>query len=95
MRRRRLTMSLSPEAAGEADEAQREIAFRLPNGADQEAVSPLLAENEAQALTLLLARCIQRIGAPHRQKRSVSQPFPPWHGPRSRPRWSGWRPRWS
>lgn len=55
-------MSLSPEAAGGDSAAQREIVFRLPNGADQEVASPLLAENEAQALTLLLTRCIQRIG---------------------------------
>jgi hypothetical protein len=53
-------ISLSEAAADGAD--RREVIFRLPNGADQEAVSPLLAENEAQALTRLLARCIQRIG---------------------------------
>jgi len=51
-------MTLS-SAAGEAD---REIHFRLPNGADQELISPILAENEAKALALLLARCIRRIG---------------------------------
>ncbi len=56
------TMTLSPKAASTDDAAQSEIVFRLPSGADQEAVSPLLAENEAQALTLLLARCVQRIG---------------------------------
>jgi hypothetical protein len=55
-------MTLSPAAAGEADPADREIHFRLPNGADQELISPLLTENEAKALTLLLACCIQRIG---------------------------------
>ena len=55
-------MTLSPAAAGEADPVDREIHFRLPNGADQELISPLLMENEAKALTLLLARCIQRIG---------------------------------
>lgn len=56
------TMILSPDAVGEADPAGRQIHFRLPNGGDQELISPLLAENEARALTLLLARCIQRIG---------------------------------
>ncbi|MBP2326546.1 hypothetical protein JOF56_006931 [Kibdelosporangium banguiense] len=42
-----------------------ELAFRLPNGADQEALSPLLQDNEAAALTGLLGRCVTRIG-PHR-----------------------------
>lgn len=56
------TVMLSPEIAGELGEEERQITFRLPNGADQETVSPLLAENEALALTKLLGRCIQRIG---------------------------------
>lgn len=57
-------MTLSPEAAvlGNDGERHREVLFRLPNGGDQEALSPLLAHNEAQALTQLLARCIQRMG---------------------------------
>lgn len=41
----------------------REVAFRLPTGADQEELSELLEENEAVALTALLARCVRRIGA--------------------------------
>jgi hypothetical protein len=41
----------------------REIVFRLPNGADQEVISPLVSENEARALTMLLGRCIKSIGA--------------------------------
>jgi hypothetical protein len=53
---------LSLSATGEQDEAQRVVSFRPPNGADQEVVSPLLAENEAEALSLLLARTVQRIG---------------------------------
>jgi Family of unknown function (DUF6760) len=56
------TMILSPELAGELREEDRKITFRLPNGADQEAISPLLAENEARALAKLLGRCIQSIG---------------------------------
>ena len=55
-------MFLSPAAIGQSEAAEREISFRLPNGADQELISPLLKENEAKALTFLLARCIQRIG---------------------------------
>lgn len=59
------TMTLSPEAAvvDEEGETQQEVAFRLPTGADQELVSPLLYENEAKALSMLLDRCVQRIGA--------------------------------
>jgi hypothetical protein len=38
------------------------VRFRLPTGADQETLSPLLARNEAEALGLLLARCVQQIG---------------------------------
>ncbi len=56
------TMTLSEAAAGDGANAAREISFRLPNGADQEEISPWLAQNEAQALALLLVRCIQRIG---------------------------------
>jgi hypothetical protein len=56
-------MVLSEVAAPAGPAASREIGFRLPNGADQEELSPWLARNEAMALTLLLARCIQRIGA--------------------------------
>jgi hypothetical protein len=40
----------------------REVFFRLPNGADQEAVSSLLLENEAKALSTLLGRCILGVG---------------------------------
>jgi len=40
----------------------RTVTFRLPNGGDQEALSPLLAENEAAAMSGLLARCLLRIG---------------------------------
>ncbi|MDT7797379.1 MAG: hypothetical protein QOI78_812 [Actinomycetota bacterium] len=39
-----------------------EVVFRLPNGADQEELAERLAVNEAEALTLLLSRCIERIG---------------------------------
>jgi hypothetical protein len=40
----------------------REVSFRLPTGADQEELSGRLEHNEAEALTLLLSRCLQRIG---------------------------------
>jgi hypothetical protein len=56
------TATLSPEAIDALDEAGRTITFRLPNGGDQEALSPLLVENEARALTGLLGRCLLRIG---------------------------------
>jgi hypothetical protein len=62
------TMMLSEAAAGEqgrdAADEDRVVSFRLPNGADQEALASLVADNEARALTMLLERCLQRIG-PH------------------------------
>lgn len=60
------TMTLSLPAltgcTGAGKPASGEVVFRLPNGGDQEALSGLLASNEARALTMLLARCIERIG---------------------------------
>jgi hypothetical protein len=38
------------------------VVFRLPNGEDQEAISPMIEEDETKALALLLARCIRRLG---------------------------------
>lgn len=57
-------MELSPEAAFAAAEGERyrEVSFRLPTGGDQEALSPLLEQNEARTLTLLLRRCLRSIG---------------------------------
>jgi hypothetical protein len=57
-------MELSPEATGEDQDerADRAIAFRLPNGEDQELITPLAAapDGDAEAaLALLLTRCIQ------------------------------------
>lgn len=52
-------MTLSASAAGRDD---REVAFRLPTGADQEELSELVEDNEGAALTALLARCVRRIG---------------------------------
>jgi len=58
-------MELAPEAAFVATDGEyyRDIAFRLPNGGDQEALATLLDQNEAHALTRLLQRCIHRIGS--------------------------------
>ena len=42
----------------DTENRMREVVFRLPTGADQEVLSPLLAVNEAEALSKLLARCI-------------------------------------
>ncbi|MFI6644019.1 DUF6760 family protein [Streptomyces sp. NPDC050504] len=39
-----------------------DVVFRLPDGSDQEELSELLARNEAEALTGLLARCVRRLG---------------------------------
>ena len=55
------TMMLSAPAAGGAP---TEVEFRLPTGADQEQLSGHVEANEAEALTLLLSRCVRRVG-PH------------------------------
>jgi hypothetical protein len=46
-----------------AAEAGAHVWFRLPNGSDQEELSPWAAGNEAAALTALLQRCIHRLDA--------------------------------
>lgn len=58
------SMQLSSAAAfvDEDGQAYQDIAFRLPTGEDQEILSPLLAQNEAQTLTLLLERCLRQLG---------------------------------
>ncbi|MEU0405814.1 hypothetical protein ABZ318_37560 [Streptomyces sp. NPDC006197] len=56
------TMTLSVEAFPGTDRTSAEVRFRLPDGSDQEELSALLAHNEAETLTLLLSRCVQRIG---------------------------------
>lgn len=43
---------------GESVPVPGTVAFRLPNGEDQEALGPVLAENPARALTGLLERCL-------------------------------------
>jgi hypothetical protein len=55
------SMTLPAAWTGRAEAV--DVAFRLPNGGDQEELSGLAATNEAEALTLLLSRCIQRIGS--------------------------------
>jgi hypothetical protein len=55
------TLTLSP-LAGAGIDGGREVTFRLPNGADQEALTPLLSQNEAGALTALLGRLLERVG---------------------------------
>jgi hypothetical protein len=61
------TRELSPEAvcSNASGEQYREVVFRLPNGEDQEAIAHMVEDNEAQALILLLARCIRRLGPLH------------------------------
>ncbi len=60
----RHTMTLSDAALATAAElgGDGEVCFRLPDGGDQEELSDLLAVNEAEALTALLCRCVQRLG---------------------------------
>jgi uncharacterized protein DUF6760 len=61
------TRELSLEAAfsNEPGEHDREVTFRLPNSEDQEAIAHVVEENEARAFTLLLTRCICRLGPLH------------------------------
>jgi hypothetical protein len=60
----RHTMTLSPAALATAPDlaGDGEVHFRLPDGSDQEALSDLLARNEAEALTGLLVRCVEQLG---------------------------------
>jgi hypothetical protein len=59
------TLQLSSRAAGpeQQTEEARAITFRLPNGGDQELLAPILVEDEALVSSLLLQRCVQRIGS--------------------------------
>jgi hypothetical protein len=65
------TLTLSPDAMPGADATERTVEFRLPNGADQEALSPRLVDarstgsstaGEATVLTALLDACVVSIG---------------------------------
>jgi hypothetical protein len=58
-------LSLEAAFGNEHGELYREVVFRLPNGEDQETISHMVEENEAEALALLLARCIRRLGPLH------------------------------
>jgi hypothetical protein len=53
-------VELSEEAAVTSEDGavHRALTFRLPTGADQEAVGPVVAADPARALTLLLERCV-------------------------------------
>ena len=58
-----LTMRLSPEASTAVAESPRdarglEVRFRLPNGGDEERLAGLVEDNEAEALSALLERCV-------------------------------------
>jgi hypothetical protein len=58
------TVELSPEAVllGPNGDIWRSVCFRLPTGADQEAVTPRLRDGDAHALTALLGRCLLAVG---------------------------------
>jgi len=72
-------MDLSQDAAyiEDDDEACSEITFRLPNGGDQEVISPFLYENEARAFSMLLKRCIKGIGPIHNPGEEVVEKLSP------------------
>lgn len=54
---------LTAAAAPDLDDGERRVRFRLPDGADQEAVSDLLETNPATAWRTLLGRCLVAIGS--------------------------------
>lgn len=57
------SLLLSAQASGaETEEGRIEVRFRLPDGGDEERLEPLVEENEAEALTALLQRCLLAIG---------------------------------
>lgn len=58
----RLSSPVSSERGVASDEA-RLVEFRLPTGADQEALAEVFRADEALALRLLLARIVRRVGA--------------------------------
>jgi hypothetical protein len=67
-----LTQDLAAGAGDDTVKHGRTVVFRLPNGSDQEALAPLLADQrDEEAAVLLLQRCIQRIGA-------ATTPAPAW-----------------
>ena len=57
-------LKLSEKAVLDTDWAKKNntLKFRLPNGRDQELIAPVLIDNEAEALTQLLWRCIKSLG---------------------------------
>ncbi|HEU4595307.1 MAG TPA: hypothetical protein VFS10_09210 [Pyrinomonadaceae bacterium] len=56
-----LSSPVSVERGGARDETQL-VEFRLPTGADQEALAEVFRDDEERALQLLLARTIRRVG---------------------------------
>jgi hypothetical protein len=58
------TLPLSSDATHQEGEPRDDyqVEFRLPIGADQEAVAPIVGVSETQAINQLLARCVARIG---------------------------------
>jgi hypothetical protein len=44
-------------------EEELTVEFRLPTGADQEALAPVVRSDESRAISQLLVRCVRRVGA--------------------------------
>jgi hypothetical protein len=66
VRSRFFTTQLSSPVTVERDGAREEtrlVEFRLPTGADQEALAEVFRADEERALRLLLARTVKRVGA--------------------------------
>lgn len=57
-----LRMRLSPQASADEDDRGLEVRFRLPDGSDEESLTALVEDNEAEALGALLQRCVVALG---------------------------------
>ena len=89
------TCVLSAEAMAGVDEAGRTVGFRLPTGADQETLSPLLADGEASALTALLSSASCASATPTTWARRRCRGSRRSRGKRSSGRCRPWRRRWT
>ena len=72
-------MKLSTEAISDLgwEKENGDVYFRIPNGSDQEILAPLLLENEAEALTQLLWRCLFKLGEHNEPTKSQVQDLTP------------------
>ena len=75
-----VTVSLEgqQENEGGGGDKQHQVKFRLPNTGDQEALAPLIVQNETSAENALLGRCIQEIDGSAKADAVDVSKLPPW-----------------